>query len=101
MYYCLLTKLTSEGMRSVKKNPGRIWEVNNEIETMGAKIVAQYKLLGPYDFVNIVEADNARVISRVVIEICSRGTLEPLLMGAISVEDFVKEIEMANSMGKK
>jgi uncharacterized protein with GYD domain len=101
MYYCLLTKLTGEGMKSVKKNPGRIWEVNNEIETMGAKIVAQYKLLGPYDFVNIVEADNARVISRVVIEICSRGTLEPLLMGAISVEDFVKEIEMANSMGKK
>jgi uncharacterized protein with GYD domain len=100
MIYCLLTTLTSEGRKSVKKNPGRIWEVNKEIETMGAKIIAQYKLLGPYDFVNLIEADNARVISRVVIEICSRGTLEPMLMGAITVEDFVKEIESANVMAK-
>jgi uncharacterized protein with GYD domain len=97
MYYCLMTTLTNEGRKSIKKNPGRIWEVNKEIETMGAKIIAQYKTLGPYDFVNILEAENARVISRVVIEICSRGTLEPMLMGAISVEDFVKEIEAANA----
>ena len=96
MYYCLLTKLTTEGMKSVKRHPGRIWEVNKEIENMGAKIIAQYKLLGPYDFVNIIEAENALVISRVVIEICSRGTLEPMLMGAISVEDFIKEIEQSN-----
>jgi uncharacterized protein with GYD domain len=98
MYYCLMTTLTNEGRKSIKKNPGRIWEVNKEIETMGAKVIAQYKTLGPYDFVNILEAENARVISRVVIEICSRGTLEPMLMGAITVEDFVKEIEAANSM---
>jgi uncharacterized protein with GYD domain len=98
MLYCLLTTLTSEGRKSVKRNPGRIWEVNKEIEKMGAKVIAQYKVLGPYDFVNIIEAENARVISRVVVEICSRGTLEPMLMGAISVEDFVKEIQTANNM---
>ena len=98
MFYCLLTTLTNDGRKSVKKNPGRIWEVNKEIEKMGAKVIAQYKLLGPYDFVNILEAENARVISRVVIEICSRGTLEPMLMGAITVEDFVKEIDLANSL---
>jgi len=98
MFYCLLTTLTNEGRKSVKKNPGRIWEVNKEIEKMGAKVICQYKLLGPYDFVNILEAENARVISRVVIEICSRGTLEPMLMGAITVEDFVKEIDLANSL---
>jgi uncharacterized protein with GYD domain len=98
MYYVLMTTLTNEGRKSVKRKPGRIWEVNKEIENMGAKVIAQYKTLGPYDFVNIIEADNARVISRVVIEICSRGTLEPMLMGAITVEDFVKEIETANSL---
>jgi uncharacterized protein with GYD domain len=98
MYYCLLTTLTSEGMRSVKKNPGRIWEVNREIEKMGAKLITQYKTLGPYDFVNIIEAANASVMERVVIEICSRGTLQPMLMGALTVEDFVKEIEMSNAI---
>jgi len=100
MYYCLLTTLTAEGRRSLKKNPGRIWGVNKEVEAMGAKIVAQYKTLGPYDFVNIIEAPNANVMSRVVIEICSRGTLEPMLMGAITIEDFVKEIEMASALKK-
>jgi uncharacterized protein with GYD domain len=100
MYYCLLTTLTPEGMRSLKKNPGRIWEVNKEVEKMGAKVVAQFKTLGPYDFVNILEAPNANVISRVVIEICSRGTLTPMLMGALTVEDFVKEIEMSNALKK-
>jgi len=100
MYYCLMTTLTSEGRRSLKKNPGRIWEVNKEIESMGAKVIAQYKTLGPYDFVNILEAANASVMSRVVIEICSRGTLEPMLMGALTVEDFVKEIEMSNAIRK-
>jgi uncharacterized protein with GYD domain len=100
MFYCLMTTLTAEGRKSVKRNPARIWEVNKEIERMGARVIAQYKVLGPYDFVNIIEADNARVISRVVIEICSRGTLEPMLMGAISMEDFVKEIEETSAMEK-
>jgi uncharacterized protein with GYD domain len=100
MIYCLMTTLTNEGRKSIKRNPGRIWEVNKEIEKMGAKVIAQYKTLGPYDFVNIIEAENSRVISRVVIEICSRGTLEPMLMGAITIEDFIKEIEAANSMEK-
>ena len=100
-YYCLLTTLTAEGRKSLKKAPGRLWEVNKEVEQMGAKILAQYKTLGPYDFVNILEAPNMSVISRVVIEIGSRGTLEPLLMGAITVEDFVKEIEMANAVAKQ
>jgi uncharacterized protein with GYD domain len=100
MYYVLMTTLTPEGRRSLKKNPGRIWEVNKETEQMGAKIIAQYKTLGPYDFVNILEAANANVISRVVIELCSRGTMEPMLMGAITVEDFVKEIQMAAAIKK-
>ena len=97
MYYCLMTTLTSEGRKELKRNPGRIWEINEEIRKMGAKVITQYKILGPYDFVNIIEAANAQVISRVVIEICSRGTLEPLLMDAITVEDFVKEIQTANA----
>jgi uncharacterized protein with GYD domain len=101
MYYCLLTRLTSEGMRAIKKNPGRIWETNKEVEQMGAKIISQYKTLGPYSFVNIIEAANANVMERVVIEMCSRGTLEPMLMAAITIEDFVKEINTANALQKK
>jgi uncharacterized protein with GYD domain len=96
----MLTTLTPEGRKSLKKNPGRIWEVNKEIAQMGAKIIAQYKILGPYDFINIVEAENNNVISRVAIELGSRGTLQPIIMAATSIEDFVKEIEMASAIKK-
>ncbi len=45
--YILLTNLTDEGRKTVKTNPGRIKEVNKEVESLGAKVVAQYAVLGP------------------------------------------------------
>jgi uncharacterized protein with GYD domain len=98
--YMMLTTLTAEGRKSLKKNPGRIWQVNQEMEQMGAKLLTQYKVLGSYDFINIVEAPNNNVISRVAIEMGSRGTLQPVIMACTTVEDFVKEIEMANAIKK-
>ncbi len=52
--YVMLTTLTDEGRKTIKENPQRIKEVNKEVEAMGVKILAQYALLGPYDFVNIL-----------------------------------------------
>ena len=96
-YYVMLTKLTDHGRKTLMSNPGRLWEVNQEVEEMGARIITQYSLLGSYDFLNILEAPNNTVIARVAAQIGSRGTLEPLTMSAISVEDLVKEIEMAKA----
>jgi uncharacterized protein with GYD domain len=99
-YYILLTKLTSEGRKTMMRNPGRIWEVNREVEAMGAKIISQYATLGPYDFINILEAPNNNVIARVASELGARGTLEPMSLAATTIEDLVKELEMANAMRK-
>jgi uncharacterized protein with GYD domain len=99
-YYILLNKLTSEGRKTMMRNPGRIWEVNREVEAMGAKIVAQFATLGPYDFVNILEAPNNNVIARVASELGARGTIEPMSMAATTIEDLVKELETANAMRK-
>ena len=52
--YVLLSTLTDEGRKTVKNRPERIQEVSREIETWGAKVIAQYAVLGAYDFVNIV-----------------------------------------------
>ncbi|MCR4393875.1 MAG: GYD domain-containing protein, partial [Dehalococcoidales bacterium] len=62
------------------------------------KILAQYATLGPYDYVNIVEAANNSVIARVTAEMGSRGTIEPMTMAATTIEDLVKEISTANAM---
>ena len=97
-YYVMLTRLTDAGRKTIMKNPGRIWEVNKEVEDMGAKILAQYSLLGEYDFVNILEAPNNTVIARVSAALGSRGTMVPLTMTAITIEDLVKELQMARAI---
>ena len=85
----MLTTLTDEGRKTVKSNPERIKEVNKEVESMGVEILAQYALLGQYDFLNIIEAPNNEVISRVAVELGSRGTLQTLTLAAINLDDFI------------
>jgi len=97
-YYMMLTTLTDVGRKTIMKNPGRIWEVNKEVEDMGAKIISQFALLGEYDFVNILEAPSNTVIARVAASLGSRGTMTPLTLSAITIEDLVKEIQMAKAI---
>ena len=87
--YVMLTTLTDHGRKTIKENPQRIKEVNREVEAMGAKILAQYALLGPYDFINILEAPDNKTISKVAIELGSRGTLQTMTMAAMTLDEFV------------
>jgi len=87
--FIMLTTLTDEGRKTIKDNPGRIKEVNKEVEAMGAKILAQYAVLGPYDFVNIVEAPDNEAVSKVAIALGARGTLQTMTMAAMEVDDFI------------
>ena len=90
--YILLSTLTSEGRRTIKERPERIKEVNKEIETFGAKVLQQYSVLGRYDFVNIVEAPNNDAITRVSIELGSRGTVQITSLPATPIDTFISMI---------
>jgi uncharacterized protein with GYD domain len=90
--YVMLTKLTTWGRKTIKERPERIKEVNKEVEAMGARIVGQYAVLGPYDFVNILDAPDDATISRVAVELGSRGTLETMTLSAISLNDFIHNL---------
>jgi uncharacterized protein with GYD domain len=98
--YIMFTRLTSEGRKTLMNNPSRAFEVNKEVEEMGAKVLAQYALLGNYDFMNILEAQSNEVIARVSAELGSRGTMEPITMAAISMQDYVRELETAKIIRK-
>ena len=87
--YVMLTTLTDEGRKTIKGNPQRIKEVNKEVEAMGVKILAQYSLLGPYDFVNILEAPDNKIITKVALELGSRGTLQTMTMAAMTLDEFI------------
>ena len=91
--FVMLSNLTDEGRKTVKGTPERIKEVNKEVEAMGAKVIAQYALIGPYDFVNIIEAPNTEIIAKVAMELGSRGTIQTMTMTAMTVDDFVKALK--------
>jgi len=91
--FVMLTTLTEEGRKTIKENPERIKEVNKEVEAMGAKVLAQYAVLGPYDFVNIVEAPTNEAVSKMAIALGSRGTLKTMTMAAMDVDDFVRNLK--------
>lgn len=91
--YVMLTNLTDEGRKTIKDKPERIKEVNKEVEAMGVKVLAQYALLGPYDFVNILEAPNNQAISKVAIELGARGTLQTMTMAAVDVDTFIQNLK--------
>ena len=91
--YIMLSSLTDDGAQTIKDRPTRIQEVNREIEAMGAQVVGQYAVLGMYDFVNIVEAPDIETITRVSVELSSRGTIRIMTLPAISLEQFIGALQ--------
>ena len=90
--YVMMTNLTDEGRKTVKTNPQRIKEVNKEVEAMGVKILAQYVVLGQYDFINILEAPNNQAIAKVATELGSRGTLQTNTLAAMTLDDYISSL---------
>jgi len=56
-------------------------EVDKELEAMGVKVKEQFAVLGPYDFVNIVDAPDNLTIMKASTEIGSRGSVQLLTFG--------------------
>jgi uncharacterized protein with GYD domain len=87
--YIMLTTLSPEGVQTIKNNPGRIREVNREIEQLGATVKAQWATLGEYDFINVIEAPDERTMARISVELGSRGTGKYETLVAIPIDDFI------------
>ena len=91
--YVVLTTLTDHGRKTTKDNPERIREVNREIEAMGVRILAQYSLLGPFDFVNVLEAADNQAITKLAVQLSSRGTVHTLTLPAMPIDEFIATLK--------
>ena len=87
--YLMLTTLTGEGRKQIEEYPEWLKDLNKEVEYMGVKILAQYGLLGQYDFVNIIEASGDEVAAKVAIHLSARGGLQTLTLTAIPLDDLI------------
>ncbi len=87
--YILLSNLTAQGVQTLKSNPERLREVNRDVEELGAKVLHQWATLGPYDFVNVVEAPDTATIARVSVALGARGSAKLQTLSALSIDEFL------------
>ncbi|MBI2964862.1 MAG: GYD domain-containing protein [Chloroflexi bacterium] len=87
--YLMLSKLTERGRARVKSAPDRILEVNKEVEEKGARVVAQYALMGAYDFATVLEASDNWNMLRLAMDLGARGTIETSTFPALRIDDFI------------
>lgn len=87
--FLMLSTLGPEGMSTLKSHPARLLEVNAEVEAMGCQVVAQWALLGEYDFATVLQAPDEKAVAKVAVALGSRGTLKTRTLAAIPIDDFI------------
>jgi len=90
--YILLSTLSTQGVQTLKSNPDRLREVNKDVEELGAKVLHQWATLGPFDFVNVVEAPDAETMARVSVALGARGSAKLQTLPALTIDDFLASL---------
>ena len=91
--YLMLTRLTAQGVQTLKANPARLREVNRDVEELGAKVLHQWATIGEYDFVNIVEAPDAATIAKVSLALGARGSAKLQSLELLEVDELIASLE--------
>jgi len=63
--------------------------VNRDVEELGARVLHQWATLGPFDFVNVIEAPDDSTVARISIALAARGSAKFQTMPAFAVDDFL------------
>ncbi|MGH2996476.1 MAG: GYD domain-containing protein [Gaiellaceae bacterium] len=87
--YLMLSTLSEQGLQTLRANPDRVREVNKDVEEMGARVLHQWFLLGPHDFVNVVEAPDAAAIAKVSVALGARGSVHTESYEMLEVDDLL------------
>jgi len=90
--FILLSTLSQQGVQTLKSNPERLRQVNQDVEELGAKVLHQWATLGSFDFVNVVEAPDVETIARVSVALGARGSTRIQTLPALEIEDFLRTL---------
>jgi len=74
-------------------------EVDQEVQSFGCKVIDQYAVLGPYDFVTLVDAPDNETVAHLAVDLGSRGTVNVMTLPAISVEVLSSQLRRSEQLG--
>lgn len=83
--YFLLGTLTHEGQRMLHTNPDLVSDTAASLEVDGARVLGQYAVLGHYDFITMVLADENEAVARLSAEFGVRTGLHFETLSAVAV----------------
>jgi uncharacterized protein with GYD domain len=86
--YFLLGTLTYQGQKMVRKNPDLVVFATRTIEVEGAEFLGQYGVLGKYDYLMMVEADDNNAVAQLSLEMGVRTGLHIETLPAIAIGAF-------------
>ncbi len=91
--FILLSTLTEQGVRTLKSNPERLRQVNQDVEELGCRVLHQWATLGEFDFVNVVEAPDTATVAKVSVALSARGSTRIETLPALGVDEFLQTLE--------
>ena len=91
--FIMLSTLTVQGVQTLKSNPERLRQVNQDVAELGCKVLHQWATLGEFDFVNVVEAPDEATIARVSVALGARGSTKIHTLPALTMDEFVQTIQ--------
>jgi len=80
-------------VQTLKSNPERLRQVNQDIEELGARVLHQWATLGEFDFVNIVDAPDIATVAKVSVTLGARGSTRIETLPALAIEEFLQTLE--------
>jgi uncharacterized protein with GYD domain len=90
--YVLMTKLGPEVLRDVQHRQaiGRRWRQAIEQKCPGVRFLCHYALLGPYDFLDIYEAEDEETAAKVSMLTLAQGAVKAESWTAIPYARFLE-----------
>jgi uncharacterized protein with GYD domain len=88
----MLSTLGPGGWATVRETPERIHEVTREVESLGLTVIAQYALMGQWDFLNIIEAPDEATMAKAAVMLAARGTMRTTTLQALPIETLVEAL---------
>ena len=88
--FILLSTLTQQGVQTLRSNPERLRQVNQDVEELGCRVLHQWATLGEFDFVNVVEAPDIETIAKASVSMSARGSVQIQTLPALEVGDFLR-----------
>ena len=83
--YFLLGKLSHEGQRMLHNNPDLVTDTASSLDVEGARVLGQYAVLGHYDFITMVLADENEAVARLSAEFGVQTGLHFETLSAVAV----------------